>query len=441
MSDDHVAVALMPGEAPVTKRRLRLAIVTETYPPEVNGVAQTIAKVVEGLSQEGHDITLVRPSQGKADAKSPDTNLREVFVTGVPIPKYGQLKMGLPAMNRLTRLWRRQRPDVVHIVTEGPLGLSALAAARRLGLPVASEFRTNFHTYCAHYGVGWLARPIMAYLRWFHNRTGCTMVPTRGLANELAAKGFTNLRVVARGVDTRQFDPAKRCDALRQSWGATPGSLVVLYVGRLAEEKNLPVLIAAFERIHSVCPDSKLVLVGNGPARGELQRRCPTAIFVGIRKGEELARHYASGDLFLFPSLTETFGNVTPEAMASGLALVAFDHAAASELVQSGENGLLSQPANENQFCELAEHLARQPDEIARLRRQARQTALQLGWSSIIQEIEEVYSALRKPAGVAAPALAGQASSTPAQTGLLIRPAGRATGSLVGLNEECEPHW
>lgn len=421
----------MPGEARTAKRPLRLAIVTETYPPEVNGVAQTIAKVVEGLSEAGHAITLVRPSQGEANAPSPGSSVREVFVTGVPIPKYGQLKMGLPAMNRLTRLWRKERPDVVHIVTEGPLGLSALAAARRLRLPVASEFRTNFHTYCAHYGVGWLGRPIMAYLRWFHNRTGCTMVPTRALADELATKGFINLQVVARGVDTRQFDPAKRCDALRQSWGATPDSLVVLYVGRLAEEKNLPVLLAAFERIRRARPDSKLVLVGNGPAREDLERRCPHAVFAGIRKGEALARHYASGDLFLFPSLTETFGNVTPEAMASGLGVVAFDHAAAGQLIRSGLNGMLAKPGATGEFCDLTERLANQPHEVARLRQQARQTVLRLGWPSIIREIEEVYATLQKPAAAAAFTPAGRPTAGGQEpTGLLIHPARR--GSFAG---------
>ena len=430
MSDHSPTGQPVLPENQVATRRLHLAIVTETYPPEVNGVAQTIAKVVEGLSQNGHEITLVRPSQGTADNGAVTPGIREVFVTGVPIPKYGQLKMGLPAMNRLTRLWRAQRPDVVHIVTEGPLGFSALAAARRLGLPVASEFRTNFHSYCAHYGVGWLARPIMAYLRWFHNRTGCTMVPTRALATELAAKGFINLRVVARGVDTQRFDPAKRCMKLRESWGVAAQSLAVLYVGRLADEKNLPVLASAFERIRQVRPDSKLVLVGDGPAREALQRRCPQAVFTGIRKGEELARHYASGDMFLFPSLTETFGNVTPEAMASGLAVLAFNHAAASELIRSGENGMVAQPGNDAQFCDLAARLATQPDEIARLRKRARQTALQLGWPSIIQEIEGVYAALRKPAAQVTSAPAGKASSAPAQTGLLIRPAEQAAGSL-----------
>ena len=191
-------------------------------------------------------------------------------------------------------------------------------------------------------------------------------------------------------------------------------------------------LASAFERIRQVRPDSKLVLVGDGPAREALQRRCPQAVFTGIRKGEELARHYASGDMFLFPSLTETFGNVTPEAMASGLAVLAFNHAAASELIRSGENGMVAQPGNDGQFGDLAARLAMQPDELARLRQRARQTTLQLGWPSIIQEIEGVYAALRKPAAQVTSAPAGKASSTPAQTGLLIRPAEHAAGSLGG---------
>ena len=397
----HAVEQLVPSDHRPTKRRLRLAIVTETYPPEVNGVAQTIAKVVEGLSLNGHTITLVRPSQGSPSGRPLSPNIREVLVAGVPIPKYRQFKIGLPAIRKLTRLWRNERPDLVHIVTEGPLGFSALLAARYLGISVASEFRTNFHSYCAHYGVGWLARPIVGYLRWFHNRTHRTMVPTRRLAAELASHGFENLQVVARGVDTRLFDPAKRCPALRDSWGVSVNSLVVLYVGRLADEKNLPLLLSAFERIHQARSDSKLVLVGDGPARANLARRCPQAIFAGIQKGEELARYYASGDLFLFPSLTETFGNVTPEAMASGLAVVAYDHAAAGELIQTGENGVLAEPTKPSQFCDLAEHLAKHPNEVVRLGLRARQTVLRLGWPTIIDEVEKVYAELCKPSELA----------------------------------------
>jgi glycosyltransferase involved in cell wall biosynthesis len=227
------------------------------------------------------------------------------------------------------------------------------------------------------------------------------MVPTRRLAAELASKGFENLQVVARGVDTRLFDPAKRCPALRASWGVSVNSLVVLYVGRLADEKNLPLLLSAFERIHQARSDSQLVLVGDGPARANLARRCPQAIFAGIQKGEELARYYASGDLFLFPSLTETFGNVTPEAMASGLAVVAYDHAAAGELIQTGENGILAEPTKPSQFCDLAEHLARRPNEVVRLGLRARQTVLRLGWPIIIDEVEKVYAELCKPSELA----------------------------------------
>ncbi len=394
MSDASTAVNPKTSKLPAGKRRFRIAIVTETYPPEVNGVAQTIAKVVEGLCAEGHELTLIRPSQGEPFNHVPLAGLRQVFVTGVPVPKYGQLRMGLPAMNRLTRAWRSQRPDVVHIVTEGPLGLSALAAARRLSLPVASEFRTNFHAYSAHYGLGWLARPILGYLRWFHNRTGCTMVPTRALAAELAAEGFDNLRVVARGVDTTRFDPAKRSPELRATWGATPDTLVALYVGRLADEKNIPLLLTAFEQMQKVRPDSRLVLVGDGPARAALQRRCPSAVFAGVRKGEELARHYASGDIFLFPSLTETFGNVTPEALASGLAVLAFNHAAASELIESGSNGLTATADDPAEFIQRAVKLA--AADLAAMRRQARASVLRLSWPRIIDDIKHVYGTLEQ---------------------------------------------
>lgn len=422
MTDACAAVNPTRPESAANKRRLRIAIVTETYPPEVNGVAQTIAKVVEGLCAEGHELTLVRPSQGEAHNQVPITGLRQVFVTGVPVPKYGQLKMGLPAMNRLTRAWRAQRPDVVHIVTEGPLGLSALAAARRLGLPVASEFRTNFHAYSAHYGLGWLARPILGYLRWFHNRTGCTMVPTRALAAELAAEGFDNLRVVARGVDTTRFDPAKRCPQLRATWGATPDTLVALYVGRLADEKNIPLLLTAFEQMQKVRPDSRLVLVGDGPARAALERRCPAAVFAGVRKGEELARHYASGDVFLFPSLTETFGNVTPEALASGLAVLAFNHAAASELIESGSNGLTAAADDPAEFIQRAVKLA--AADLAPMRRQARASVLRLSWPRIIGDIEQVYAALNALVPDDALGMAGRGVPTPIQDSLGLRRAG-----------------
>ena len=260
---------------------------------------------------------------------------------GLAIPRYPSLKMGLPARRALERLWTLRRPDLVHIVTEGPLGWSALQAAEKLKLPAVSDFRTNFHAYTTHYGVGWLKKPIFGYLRKFHNRTLFTMVPTEAMRNDLAALGFRGLRVIARGVDTQLFDPARRDEKLRASWGAAPGDPVLIHVGRIAAEKNLPCLAAAYEAARERTPRAKLVLVGDGPERRALQARFPDAVFAGQRKGEDLAAHYASGDIFLFPSLTETYGNVTLEAMASGLAVVAFNYAAAADVIKHGASGML----------------------------------------------------------------------------------------------------
>jgi glycosyltransferase involved in cell wall biosynthesis len=290
---------------------LRVAVVTETYPPEVNGVAKSAARFAEGLAARGHRIQLIRPRQSNGDSAHPPAELEQVLMRGISVPRYPDLKMGLPAKRALTRLWSFRRPDIVHVVTEGPLGWSALQAAAKLKLPVVSDFRTNFHSYSSDYGVGWLKKPILSYLRRFHNRTLCTIVPTAAMRGELAALGFQRLRVIARGIDTRLYDPARRDPRLRASWGASPDDTVLLYVGRLAAEKNLAAVAAVYEKM----PGSKLVIVGDGPERRSLQAQMPNAIFAGQRTGADLAAHYASGDLFLFPSRPDC-GSVTLEAMA-----------------------------------------------------------------------------------------------------------------------------
>ena len=388
---------------------LRIAIVSETYPPEVNGVALTLQRMLEGLRARRHVVQLVRLSQHADDLPQRARGFHEVLMRGVPIPLYGHLRMGLPCARALEQRWRMQRPDVVHVATEGPLGWSALSAAQRLGLPVVSDFRTNFHAYSAHYGLGWLRRGILAYLRRFHNRTLTTMVPTPALQRELAAQGFENLRVVARGVDTVQLNPAKRDAALRRLWGAGDDTVVVLCVSRLAGEKNLTLLWRAFEAIRRRGVDARLVLVGDGPQRAQLQALCDGAHFAGVRRGEDLAAHYASADLFAFPSLTETLGNVVPEAMASGLPVVAFDHAAAGQLIRHGDSGWLAAPREPVQFVELA---ARAAADIAALRAtgaRAREAALALDWRRVIDELEAV---LRRAV----------AHTQAAQSPLLLRP-------------------
>ena len=370
---------------PRARRMLRIAVVTETYPPEVNGVALSAARFVEGLQRRDHEIQLVRLRQDRSDRAS---GVQELLTHGVPIPRYPGLRMGLPATSVLVRQWRRARPDVVHVLTEGPLGWSAVSAARKLKLPVISDFRTNFHSYSRHYGFGWLSRPILSYLRKFHNRTLCTLVPTEALRTELGALGFRNLRVIARGVDTALFDPARRNQTLRAAWNVGPDDPVLLHVGRIAAEKNLQALIAAYAAARLQAPRSRLVLVGDGPARTELEMRCPDAIFVGTRRGEDLAAHYASADVFLFPSLTETYGNVTLEALASGLAVVAFDYAAAAQTIRHSDNGLLAPMSDTNAFAALAAATVSDVAHARQLGTRARESALPLGWDPVVRQLE-----------------------------------------------------
>ncbi len=387
------SAAIVVDEFAPARRSLRLAVVTETYPPEINGVAATVARLVEGLRARQHELQLIRPRQDRTEAAGSGERFHEVLLRGLPIPNYPALKMGLPSKRALAKLWALRRPDLVHICTEGPLGWSALQAARLLRLPVTSEFRTNFHAYSRHYGVGWLARPIAAYLRKFHNRCDATMVPTEALRSELTGHGFARLHVVARGVDTRLFDPARRSAELRCAWGADGQTRVALYVGRLAPEKNLGVLSRAYDAMQAVDARCRLVLVGDGPQRAALQARHPQAVFAGMRSGADLAAHYASGDLFLFPSETETFGNVVPEALASGLAVLAYDYAAAARLIRTGYNGELVPLGDAAAFAARAAELAAQPARVESLRQVARSRALELGWDSVVAQFESVLLA------------------------------------------------
>ncbi|MBV8036043.1 glycosyltransferase family 1 protein [Roseateles sp.] len=371
----------------------RLAVVTETYPPEVNGVAMSMARVVDGLNRRNHDVQLIRPRQParmavQAGALRPEVD--EVLTKGLPVPLYPNLRMGVPSKRALVKLWSLRRPDVVHIATEGPLGWSALQAAQHLSLPVTSDYRTNFHAYGKHYRLGLLSKPIMGYLRKFHNRCDATMVPTEAMRVLLAERGFERLTVVGRGVDAQRFDPARRSAAMRESWGAGPDDLVMGYVGRLAPEKNLGVVLAAYEAVKAVQPRARLVLVGDGPMRAELAARVPDAVFAGQRSGDDLAAHYAGLDLFLFASLTETFGNVTTEAMASGCAVVAFESAAAGELIRSGVNGWLAGAGREADFVAATRVAASDAALRHAVADAARATARRLDWGDITARFESV---------------------------------------------------
>ena len=373
---------------------MRIAVVTETYPPEVNGVARTMGQVVEALLGRGHRVELTRPARRadrRADASAGE-RLTEHFVRAIPIPRYSELQMGLASPAALASRWRVTRPDVVHVVTEGPLGWAAVIAARRLRIPLSSGFHTNFHAYSRHYGIGLLSGAVNGALRALHNRCDATIVPTNEMRDALAARGFDRLAVVGRGIDLGLFNPGRRSSTLRAQWGCAGDEPVVLHVGRLAPEKNLRVFVAAALAVRKARPDARVVLVGDGPDAAALRAAHPGFVFAGTRRGADLAAHYASADLFLFPSETETFGNVTTEALASGLAVVAYDYAAAHQHIVDGESGLLVPLGDAEGFDAAACSLARSVQTIARLRRNAVQVASRLGWPRVIDDFERVLA-------------------------------------------------
>ena len=365
---------------------MRIGIVSETYPPEINGVALTVHSLAAGLAARGHSIDLIRPRQPQPHGDEAGIDVLEL--RGGALPRYPGLRFGLPAGHTLRRHWSRQRPDAVYVATEGPLGWSAARAARQLGIPLSSGFHTRFDSYASHYGVGLLTPLVRGYLRRFHQRAVATLVPTDALARELHAMGITNTRLLRRAVDTQLFHPNRRDMALRADWGVDAATPVVLYVGRIAPEKNLDLVVRTFRAIQRQLPQARYVWVGDGPARDTLHAANPDFIFAGVQRGEALARHYASADLFPFPSLSETFGNVIIEALAAGLPVVAYAQGAAREHLVDGVNGCRIAPGDEAAFVEAALRLASNPALIRHMGRAAHVGMAGLSPEAVIRDFE-----------------------------------------------------
>lgn len=359
---------------------MNITFVTDTYTPQANGVATTLERLVNGLRDRGHSVDVVRPAVLACDEEG-------LEVPSFGLPGYREVRFGFPMRLVLQSRWSRRRPDVIYVATETPLGASAITAARSLGIPAASGFHTNFQQYVAHYRMPLLEKATLSYLRRVHNRSACTFVPSRDVIDELDACGFENLQLLPKGVDTKRFNPKKRSIALRKTWGLGQGGLAGLYVGRIAAEKNLPLVVETFEAIRKRIPDFKGVFVGDGPKLEELKREHPEFVYAGVLRGEELAEHYASADLFIFPSITETFGNVTLEAMASGLAVVAYDYAAARQHIVNGVNGFTAGFDDREAF--LSRALVAAGSDLGEIRNEARKSARKVRWKKVVKRFEK----------------------------------------------------
>lgn len=375
---------------------LRIVLVTETWPPEINGVALSVYQLVSGLKAKGHQVFIVRPQQRNEILNQ--NNQLELLVKGFAIPKYPDLQFGSPVYGQIGRLLKSFKPDVVHIVTEGPLGLAALYAAKSAKVPISSGFHSPFDEFTKFFGLSWLGKIVKSYLRFFHQQTEVTCVPSQVSLQRLKTWQLRcSLRLVSRGVNATLFDPQKRCLNLRAQWGCDEQTTVVLTVSRLSPEKNINKVIEAYRALQKQQKQRqlKLVIVGDGPDRENLQKLAPDAVFTGMLTGESLAAHYASADVFCFASQVETFGNVVLEAMASGLAVVAYNYACAGQLIKHNEQGLLAEFANEKEFINLIKELP----EISGLKimgENARQVAEKQQWSEPVAQLEKAFYVARR---------------------------------------------
>jgi glycosyltransferase involved in cell wall biosynthesis len=365
---------------------MRIALITENFLPKLDGVTRTVAMLLEHLQRHGHAALVLGPE----GAPRRYAGARVISVPGLPLPFYPELRALFPAP-RFERRVARFRPDIVHVVEPMLLGAAGIAWGQRLGVPVVSSYHTNLAAYCHYFRLGALAPTVWAYRRFLHNQCAATLCPSLSTARELRRQGFARVGLWPRGVDASLFSPAHRSESWRAQVAGDPHRPIALYVGRLSHEKNLSTLAHAWGG--QMREDAHLVLVGDGPARADLERTLAgqSVTFTGYLRGEDLARVYASADLFAFPSLTETFGQVVQEAMASGLPVLGFDADGVRDLVRPGETGLLAPLDDEAAFARLLNELLAMPGERARLGAQARAVAESRTWESIMDGLLAEY--------------------------------------------------
>ncbi|MEJ5345374.1 MAG: glycosyltransferase family 1 protein [Chloroflexus sp.] len=369
---------------------MRIALICETFLPDVNGVTTTLCRLLEYLQHQGHDVLLFAPH----GAPSSYAGAEIVPLNGMPLPLYPEVKLTPPQPGLTARLQRFQ-PDLVHLVGPVVLGAIVPGIVRRLGLPLIASYHTDFGAYSQHYGFGFLKHGVNAWLRWIHNRCRINLCPSRFTMNVLRAAGFRRLRIWGRGVDIERFHPRYRSEAWRAAVGVQPGERVVLYVGRVAAEKRVDLLPEAIRGL----PNTRLVIVGDGPFRSELQRRCAglPVHFTGYLKGDDLATAYASADVFVFPSDTDTFGQVVQEAMASALPVVAARAGGALDLIHHGQNGYLFTPGVVSDLrSRLREVLVSDERRLAQ-GTVGRAIAEQRSWPRVMQELMGYYAQVLRP--------------------------------------------
>jgi len=384
---------------PADATGLRLAVFSDTYTPQVNGVARTLERLVRAVEERGGiaRVFTVQDPEAASIPTAPNTAAIERYPS-MPFWAYKQLRMAWPSQRQVNASVRDFAPTLLHAATEFGVGLAGRRAARTLRVPFVSSYHTSFTAYAKFYRLGLLARPGWGFLRWFHNIGLRTYCPTQAIVDEVNAEGFTTTTVWSRGVDRVRFSPAFRSHALRETLGATDDTLVVTYVGRVAAEKGLDVATQAVRIAAAARPGRiRFVAVGDGPYEAELRRLAPEGSWLpGKLLGDALSEAYASGDVFLFPSTTDTFGNVLLEAMASGMPVVGADVGPTREQV-APDRGWLVQPGDTQGFADALVALVDDRAALHHAREQALAFAASKTWDVVWDTLIGDYLLLHRP--------------------------------------------
>ncbi len=352
----------------------RVVLFTETFLPRIDGIVNTLCWTLRGLVEAGCEPLVVAP-HGNTDQMP---GVQVVGATSVPFPLYPEVRLALMGPGIGEQL-DRFAPDLVHLVGPVVNGVGGLLYARSRNVPVVASFHTNLAHYTRHYSLGWIEAWVWKALRTIHNQCNLTLCPSHAVLGDLRQHGFQRLRYWSRGVDTQQYAPDHASSTWRQRYGISANGPALLYVGRLAREKRITDLVPAMRSL----PGAQLVIVGDGPARAELEQAFAglPVHFTGYLGGAALAEAYASSDLFVFPSDSESFGNVVLEAMASGLPVVAPAAGGVSDLVEHGATGALFVPRDPEDLAACIRPYLADADLRRDHGRAARQAALSRTWS------------------------------------------------------------
>jgi len=368
---------------------MRIAIITESFPPDVNGVAHCVVRVAENLVRKGHHPLVIAPESARAtpgaDNQFPYPVKR---VKSVRLPGYPSFRLGLPGP-RTRRAITTHRTEIVHLASPVALGAWGSHVAKAMDLPTVAVYQTDLPNYARAYRLGAVTEAFAwRWLRDIHNAAGRTLAPSSMTAADLHAHGMERVQLWGRGVDTERFHPSRRDDRLRAEI-APGGEVIAGYVGRLAIEKRVDLLASV-----AALPGVRLAVTGGGPMEEELRQAIPAAVFLGERHGEDLARIYASLDFFVHTGPFETFGQTIQEAAASGLPVIAPAAGGPVDLVDEGVTGFLVPPGDSDALAAAAGRLAAEPALRAAMSEAARRRVLGRSWSALVDELIGHYRAV-----------------------------------------------